>query len=426
MFSRTFPRVGRRISSHLIQAQHRPQIQTFAELPLQARIPAQQCMRKREASTLASARKLYYENPFTFPLAVACILVGMGGFLYLPYYYHTYIIAPYHKFPEPVAKKLRRAIFYSSGRNMDLREANKYFRQGLQIADEMGMDPFSDEIIGVKISLAAMFERAQQYKLAIEVLDIIRRDCFRWVEALGDKHWNDGKRTRVLAKTVALNIKLGELYGNQYIANRDAAEERLVEAVETILKEKQRREQDGIQPGEGDWLSDEEAGAALEALGHHYEEKNLHYLATPLFLQALTLCPPKSCHSVVLMNNLSISLAQQKPPPSSPSLPPTPSSFPNTPSPSPSALTDQARQWASKALALAASIAPPDRTEECDVGCAVATHNLGEFAELDGDIQEARRRYEEAAALAKAVSFPEGEVNAKKGLKRLSKMEMDR
>ena len=122
------------------------------------------------------------------------------------------------------------------------------------------------------------------------------------------------------------------------------------------------------------------------------------------------------------VNNLSISLAQQKPPPSSPS-PPTPS-FPNTHPPSPSILTEQARQWASKALTLAASIAPPDRTEECDVSCAVATHNLGEFAELDGNIQEARRRYEEAAALAKAIGFPEGVANAKKGLKRLSKFEM--
>lgn len=424
MFSRTFPRVGNRIS-RLIQAQHHPQIQTFAKLPLRARIPVQQCTKKREGSTLASAKKLYQENPFTFPLAVACILVGMGGFLYLPYYYQTYIVAPYHNFPEPVAKKLRRAIFYSSGRNMDVREANKYFRQGLQIADEMGMDPFSDEIIGVKISIAAMFERAQHYKVAIDVLEIIRRDCFRWVEELGDKHWNDGKRTRVLAKTVALNVKLGELYGNQYVANRDAAEERLVEAVETVLKEKQRREQDGVQPGEGNWLSDEEAGVSLESLGHHYEEKNLHYLATPLFLQALSLCPPKSCHSVILMNNLSISLAQQKPPPLS-SSPPTPSSFPNTPSPSPGILTDQARQWASKALTLATSIAPPNRTEECDVGCAVATHNLGEFAELDENIQEARRRYEEAAALAKAIGFPEGVANAKKGLKRLSKIEKGR
>lgn len=345
--------------------------------------------------------------------------MGLSGLIYLPYYYNTYIVAPYHKFPEPVAKKLRRAIYFSSGSNVDVREANKYFRQGLQIADEIGMDPFSDEIIGVKISIAAMFERVHHYNLAIEVLEIVRQDCFRWVAELGEKHWNDGKRTRVLAKTVALNVKLGELYSNKYVQNEEAAEERLVEAVETILKEKKRREEKGVQAGEGEWMSDEEVGASLETLGHHYEEKNLHYLATPLFLQALALCPLKSCHSIVLMNNLSICLAQQTPPPSSSSSKSFPSDFPSIPPPSRAIIIDQAREWANKALASAASITPPERTEECDIGCAVATHNLGEFAEMNGDIQEARRRFQEAASLAKAVGFTEGEENANKALKRL-------
>jgi len=36
------------------------------------------------------------------------------------------------------------------------------------------------------------------------------------------------------------------------------------------------------------------------ALGTHYEQFDSHYLATPLFVKALQLCPPTSCHSVVL------------------------------------------------------------------------------------------------------------------------------
>jgi hypothetical protein len=188
----------------------------------------------------------------------------MAGMLYLPYYYQTYIIAPYHNFPEPVAKKLRRAIFYSSGSNVDVREANKYFRQGILLANELGMDPFSDEILGVKIAIAAMFEKEHHYNLSIEVLEILRKDCVRWIEEVGSKHWNDGKRTKIMAKTVELNVKLGELYSNKYVQNTDAAEERLVEAVETILREKQRREKDGVKPGEGEWMSDEEVGGSLE------------------------------------------------------------------------------------------------------------------------------------------------------------------
>ncbi|KAF2812446.1 uncharacterized protein BDZ99DRAFT_558425 [Mytilinidion resinicola] len=415
MFSRRLPRASQRACSRLSQPPHHP-LQTFAKLPSQTRIPRPQCLARRNISTAAAAKKLFKESPFLFPLAGFCIIAGMAGFLYLPYYYQNYIIAPYHNFPEPVAKKLRRAIFYSSGRNVDVREANKYFRQGILLANELGMDPFSDEILGVKIAIAAMFEREQHFNLAIEVLEILRRDCYRWVEEVGPKHWTDGKRTKILSKTVELNVKLGELYSNKYVQDTDAAEERLVEAVETILKEKSRREKDGVQTGEGEWMSDEEVGASLEALGHHYEEKDLHYLATPLFLQALTLCPPKSCHSVVLMNNLSICLAQQTPTPTPDALP---NSVPHIPPHSRAMIIDQARQWASKALASAAVITPPDRTEECDQGCAVATHNLGEFAEMEGKIQEARKRYQEAASLAKAVGFKEGEINAKEGLKRL-------
>lgn len=71
------------------------------------------------------------------------------------------------------------------------------------------------------------------------------------------------------------------------------------------------------------------------------------------------------------------------------------------------------------ALAVASNIQPPERSEECDVGCAVATHNLGEFAEMDRDIVEARRRYEEARSLARAIGFQEGVVNSEAALKRL-------
>lgn len=36
------------------------------------------------------------------------------------------------------------------------------------------------------------------------------------------------------------------------------------------------------------------------ALAHNYEEKDKHYLAAPLFLQALAMIPQPTCHSVVL------------------------------------------------------------------------------------------------------------------------------
>jgi hypothetical protein len=110
------------------------------------------------------------------------------------------------------------------------------------------------------------------------------------------------------------------------------------------------------------------------------------------------------------VNNLSISLAQQLPPATT-----------GQPPVSRSGLVSNARAWAEKAIETASKIAPPERTEECDTGCAVATHNLGEFAEMDGNIVEARKRYEEAKSLAKAIGFQEGVINSEDGLRRIAK-----
>ncbi|CZR60618.1 uncharacterized protein PAC_10514 [Phialocephala subalpina] len=357
----------------------------------------------------AAAKTLFRAHPFSVAAAVSLILVGTGALFYANHFYYSYIIGAFHTFPEPVAKQLRKALYYTNI-SLEPKNAVKYYKEALRVADEIGMDPFSDEIIGVKIQLAALMEKIQLYQKAIEVLEIVKRDNLRWVDELGNKPGNEGKRTRVLGRTVGVSVKLGELYSNEYVKEKGAAEERLVWAVETVLKEQQRRATEGVKPGEGDWMSPEEIGGSLEALGHHYEEKDQHYLAAPLFLQALTMSPPTSCHTAVLMNNLSISVAQQDPP-----------VVQGQPPVSRPALISNARAWAEKAIAVSAKITPPERTEECDMGCAVATHNLGEFAEMDGNIAEARKRYEEAKALSKAIGFQDGVINSEEALRRLGK-----
>lgn len=225
-----------------------------------------------------------------------------------------------------MAVKLRRALFYT---NVDLQPTNavKYYRQALEVADEMGLDPFSDEIIGVKIQLAFLMEKIERHEKAIEVLEIVLADCLKWIEALGGKEGNEAKRTRVLGKTVGISVKLGELYSSNQIDDLEAAEEKLMYSVTAVLKEKKRREKEGVKEGEGPWISDEEVGASLEgktisllkglcvfpidsnknpgpsALAELYQTRNLHYLAAPLLLQALSYLPPSHCHSVVLSNS---------------------------------------------------------------------------------------------------------------------------
>ncbi|KAJ4371104.1 hypothetical protein N0V83_004320 [Neocucurbitaria cava] len=426
MFSRTISRAAPGISA-FARCEAQCSVHSFTKIPIRTWKPIPQPLGRRYRSTIREQfREQYHKSPVLFPFAVGVIVLVSGiCVLYIPWYYKNVIIKPYHNFPEPVAKKLRKALFYSRGKWLDIREANKYFRQALALADEMGMDPFSDEIMGVKYTIAALFEDAGYYSLAIDVLEIMRNDCQRWVDEFSDRHWNNGNRSRVKKNLVQILLKLGQLYDTRYVNEPDNGEKRLVEAVESALSEKQRRERDGLKTGEGPWLTNDELGGILEALGTHYEQFDSHYLATPLFVKALELCAPTSCHSVVLMNNISTCLAQQSPPSSSNALTlsSAPSDFPITSTAPRAILIDQARQWATKALAQASTIQPPNRNEECDVACAVATHNLGEFFEMEGRVKEARLKYEEAASLAKAVGFAEGTTNARAGLKRLKEME---
>ncbi|KAF1911503.1 hypothetical protein BDU57DRAFT_461682 [Ampelomyces quisqualis] len=395
-----------------------------------ARCPAQQRLHSRPASTVREQfRAQCRKSPVFFPLAVTVIVVVSGmAALYVPWYYHHVIVKPYHNFPEPVAQKLRKALFYSRGKWLDLREANRHFRQALALADDLGMDPFSDEIMGVKYTIAALFEDAGYYSLAVDVLEIMRSDCRRWVDDCSHAHWHNGNRSRVLKNMVHINVKLAQLYDIRYVNEPDSGEKRLVEAVESALRERRRRETEGVKTGEGPWLTDGELGATLEALGTHYEHFDAHHLATPLFVKALELAAPTSCHRVVLMNNISACLAQQSPPPSAdaPALSPAPADFPVSSTPPRALLIDQARQWATRALAQASTITPPDRNDECDVACAVATHNLGEFFEMEGRLHEARQKYQDAAKLAKAAGFAEGQTNARAALQRLKELEKHR
>ena len=57
--------------------------------------------------------------------------------IYINYIYRVYIIGDFAAYPEPVAAKLRRALYYT---NIDLQPKNaiKYYRQALALADEIG------------------------------------------------------------------------------------------------------------------------------------------------------------------------------------------------------------------------------------------------------------------------------------------------
>lgn len=339
----------------------------------------------------------------------------------------------------------------------------------MQQCSEVGLDPFSEEVLGIRIQVSAWLQKLENYSSGIEVLESVLGDCQKWVTVM-EKSVQDGqvdkngyyidpsniadveeptagntkdlkstsgnikdeapvtiretlwrKRERLLAKAVKTSVALGELYADEHVLKPEKATERFVWAVETALTEFKRRRTEGAKPGEETWLTPAEVGGAMESLGRDYERKSQFHLAIPLFFQALRLCD-LPCHRAVVMNNLAASFAQISPS--------TLSSSPaegfkgletiELPKTRPECL-EAAENWARNAYVHGNDVKDEDRTPECDEACAVALCNWGDVAAMLGKAGLATKKYEQCIELSNKLGFAEGATQAADGLAKLRK-----
>ncbi|KAK0719677.1 hypothetical protein B0H67DRAFT_485860 [Lasiosphaeris hirsuta] len=393
-------------------------------------------------------RKLYRQNPDELVLALVLLAGLTVVIVYVARVYFTYFYSEqFTRYPDPIARVLRRALYYSNY-SPDNKMALKYYRQALAYCEELNLDPFSNDVMGIKIQLAAWLERIDNRGNATRVLEALLGDCKRWVEVM-EQSVKDGtapkgllvpsglqtkegepapvpetlwgKRTRILGKAVGISVKLAELYSDEHVVKLDLAHERLIWAVETVFGELARRIKDGVKEGEGDWMSPKEIGGTLESLGHSYETKSQFHLALPLFFRALSLCKDP-CHSAVLMNNIATCFAQH-PVLTVGEAPVDTVMSPAEASASPagrrSSYLAAARRWADNAKEHATEPQGELRTTECDEACAVALCNLAEIASLQGSAAEARERFEQAVVMSRRIGFAPGVTQAEAGLRAL-------
>ncbi|KYK60273.1 TPR Domain containing protein [Drechmeria coniospora] len=391
-------------------------------------------------------------------------------------YMKTFYNAQFSRYPEPIANTLRRAIYYTNIKP-EPELALKYYKKAMEQCAELGLDPFSDEVLGIRVQVSFWLQKINSHKSAIDVLESVLKDLKKWVEVM-EQSVKDGKvdakgyyvtdappsppnsrgggaggaeaeakteatmkvaaksevqdsevqaetlwrkRQRLLAKAIGTGVKLGELYADEHILDGDKSHAHLVWAVETSLKEFKRRSTDGIKPGEEAWLTPEELGSSMESLGRDYERRSQFQLAIPLFFQALRLCQ-SPCHRAVIMNNLAAAFAQH------PIYSPTQADGSDTlkevfdsamPTTRKDCL-DAAATWASNAFMHAQDVKGEERTPECDEACAVALCNWGDAAAMLGKTELARKKYKECIEMSRKMEFPDGVRQAQAGLARLA------
>lgn len=354
--------------------------------------------------------------------------------------------------------------------------------RALEETEKLGMDPMSDEVLGIRIMVAFSLEKGMFLKESAVVLESVRTDCLNWVETM-DQQAKDGKigpdgrlkietpaadtataqeekepgpieseekervvdkaqedeetqwkrRERLLKKAVSVSVKLGEIYADPHVLEPDQSHHHLIWAVETTLKEFRRRDVEGPKPGEESWLTPAEVGGTMESLGRAYERKSQFHLAIPLFFQGLRTCD-SPCHRAVLMNNLSACFAQH--PIYSPAGGGVGSSDGDViDSPEAQSLKvmfdssmpntrkdclEAAANWARNAYVHGRDVKGDDRTPECDEACAVALCNWGDVAAMQGKTDLARKKYNQSIEMSTKLDFTQGIKKAREGLKMLN------
>ncbi|KAH7633779.1 hypothetical protein B0T09DRAFT_395987 [Sordaria sp. MPI-SDFR-AT-0083] len=380
------------------------------------------------------------QNPEELVFALVLLAALAVVMVYIIRLYFTYFYSEqFTKYPPPVAKALRRALYYSNY-HPDQQMALKYWKQALELCDELHLDNFSDDVMGIKIELAAWLEKIGSYENAVKVLENLSGDCRRWVDLMEKNVKDGGKIPPSLLPPVAPQDPAGQspaakkpeqeeipetIWGRRtrILGKPEEAHERLIWSVETALNELRRRTVEGLKEGEGKWMSSEEIGGALESLGHSYETKSQFHLALPLFFQALRLSQHQ-CHSATIMNNIAICFAQH------PIMPAGQSQVDTlmgeevasaTPAQKRTAYLEAAKRWAKNARQHANEPKGDERTPECDQACATSLCNLASIARLTGNVIEARRLFEKAIEMSRSLEFEEGVNQAEDGLQALSK-----
>lgn len=172
-------------------------------------------------------------------------------------------------YPEKVGLKLRRGIYFTDI-NEDYAQATKAYLQALQLAAQEGMQPLSDEVIGIKMELVRCLEKAGNAKNAIEICENLKRECLAVVEICEKEKGPDvgnlraKQRNKSLGWACKVGTRLADLYAD--VADPRKSEESLVWAVTTSVRERQRRVEDGVKEGEGEWLTEDELGSQLEGM----------------------------------------------------------------------------------------------------------------------------------------------------------------
>lgn len=207
-------------------------------------------------------------------VALACLGVGL----------YEYLTSDIQKYPPPVRQALRKALYYQHKKEYNL--ALKYFREALDqalVSPELERD--SAHLTGIMIQLGSLLESLGRLPEARQTFVLALRHLVNLDETTPDDAVFEVQLKELpphqQKKVVAVAQKLGDILAQ--MRNRDEEAERYYAwSIEHLLRLSSRPRTAYEDPEDvvfdkehmPAWLTHTEIGAALEAFGGFYAERN--------------------------------------------------------------------------------------------------------------------------------------------------------
>jgi tetratricopeptide (TPR) repeat protein len=409
----------------------------------------------------SAARDIWRKNPIFFPFALISIIAAGALSTYIVSVFYvraTQVDEKVNRFPPPVAKELRRALYFTEI-NLEPQKALEHYRVALQIAMDMDMHPWSDEVLGIKLQMADMLIKAGYHQKAAEFLGRLAQQGFEWVLKTRDryiltlpkgkavidpnlkeivqpdeetKNYELALADRTLKKIIGTFLLLGELYEDEHIKDPAKAFSTRRAALGMLTEEIENRRRRGLPPlatpEEGDnWMTAEEVGHVMSDVGETWLRAGRPDKALELLMPSIAILrdvegKDVSCRQVILLANIAAAMFDHNPTQQEESA----TGKKKQPVISVEQQMESSRAWALKSIEVSKLVQEDLRDESCDMGCAAAADVLSAIAEWQGADEEARKWLREEKRYCESANYAEGVEKAVKMMAQVDRISKQR
>lgn len=313
-------------------------------------------------------------------------------------------------YPLPVEQRLRLALHYTHI-SPDPETASGYFVDAIKKAEELGMDPYSKEFVGIRIRFSEMLETFGHMRAAIEILNDVTKEFEQRLAEMDDGKLkvldnqpvqpssgeDSGEpvidmRKHLIKTIIQAKVKLSSMWESEYMQDTNMAKQTLSDAVGLIVKETKDPQINGFTEDNGAGLTTGEIASILSQMGDLYATTGEESNAVQVYVLALqplrVSCDgSKSCKEVQVLSNIAstMDVALKNPNAKVNGKPITKSSA--------AAARKAILRWADQAIGTAESVKPEDRDSICELAILSAQMTRADILLDSGEKAKSREAF---------------------------------